>query len=470
MENEQGRFTLIFLAAPGDEDAQIELTHNWDESGYGEGRNFGHVAYEVDDVYETCRRLMDAGVTINRPPREGRMAFVRTPRRHLGRAAAERRPSAGRGALGVDGECRPLVSGAEAGLTAASPPCSAAGCPILAAPMAGAGGVELAIAAIEGGGGRLAALRDAHAGRGCAPRSPRCGAGCAGPLNLNFFCHAMPEEPDDSAWRALLQPYYERVWRRARRPATGRCGGRSTRRCAPSSRSVRPEIVSFHFGLPDETLLGARAPRRRAHPRHRHHASPKRAGSPSAASTRSSPRAAKPAAMPAASSARRRRSRWGCSPCFPRSSTRPDLPVIAAGGIADGRGIAAAFMLGAAAVQIGTAFLHSPESLIGGRHRAALTSEAAERTAFTNLFSGGLARGLPTRLADELGPVRPEAPPFPLATAALIPIARAAAARGETGFLPMWSGQAARLAEPLPARELTERLGRDALALLGRRA
>jgi lactoylglutathione lyase len=81
MDHEQGRFTLIFLAAPGDEAAQIELTHNWDvpQEGYGEGRNFGHVAYEVDDVYETCRRLMDGGVTINRPPREGRMAFVRTP-------------------------------------------------------------------------------------------------------------------------------------------------------------------------------------------------------------------------------------------------------------------------------------------------------------------------------------------------------------------------------------------------------
>jgi lactoylglutathione lyase len=79
MDNEQGRFTLIFLAAPGDEDAQIELTHNWDESGYGEGRNFGHVAYEVDDVYATCVRLREGGVTINRPPREGRMAFVRTP-------------------------------------------------------------------------------------------------------------------------------------------------------------------------------------------------------------------------------------------------------------------------------------------------------------------------------------------------------------------------------------------------------
>ena len=78
-DNEQGRFTLIFLAAPGDEDAQIELTHNWDEAGYGEGRNFGHIAYAVDDVYETCRRLMEAGVTINRPPRDGRMAFVRSP-------------------------------------------------------------------------------------------------------------------------------------------------------------------------------------------------------------------------------------------------------------------------------------------------------------------------------------------------------------------------------------------------------
>ncbi len=76
---EAGRFSLIFLAAPGDEDAQIELTHNWDEAGYGEGRNFGHVAYAVDNIYESCQRLADGGVTINRPPRDGRMAFVRSP-------------------------------------------------------------------------------------------------------------------------------------------------------------------------------------------------------------------------------------------------------------------------------------------------------------------------------------------------------------------------------------------------------
>ncbi len=79
MDNEQGRYTLIFLAAPGDEAAQLELTHNWDEKGYGEGRNFGHVAYRVENIYDTCRQLIDGGVTISRPPRDGRMAFVRTP-------------------------------------------------------------------------------------------------------------------------------------------------------------------------------------------------------------------------------------------------------------------------------------------------------------------------------------------------------------------------------------------------------
>ncbi|HET8727734.1 MAG TPA: VOC family protein [Alphaproteobacteria bacterium] len=78
-ENEKGRYTLVFLAAPGDEDAQVELTYNWDPEVYTGGRNFGHLAYEVDDIYALCRKLMDNGVTINRPPRDGRMAFVRSP-------------------------------------------------------------------------------------------------------------------------------------------------------------------------------------------------------------------------------------------------------------------------------------------------------------------------------------------------------------------------------------------------------
>jgi lactoylglutathione lyase len=79
MDNEAGRYTLIFLGVPGDEGGEVELTHNWDERGYGGGRNFGHLAYEVDDIYATCGRLMAAGVTINRPPRDGRMAFIRSP-------------------------------------------------------------------------------------------------------------------------------------------------------------------------------------------------------------------------------------------------------------------------------------------------------------------------------------------------------------------------------------------------------
>ena len=78
-DSEQGRFTLIFLAASGDEDAQVELTHNWDPEEYDEGRNFGHLAYQVDDIYALCQKLMNAGVTINRPPRDGHMAFVRSP-------------------------------------------------------------------------------------------------------------------------------------------------------------------------------------------------------------------------------------------------------------------------------------------------------------------------------------------------------------------------------------------------------
>lgn len=79
MDNDAGRFTLIFLGVPGDEGGEVELTHNWDPQSYGGGRNFGHLAYQVDDIYETCERLMDAGVAINRPPRDGRMAFVRSP-------------------------------------------------------------------------------------------------------------------------------------------------------------------------------------------------------------------------------------------------------------------------------------------------------------------------------------------------------------------------------------------------------
>jgi nitronate monooxygenase len=338
--------------------------------------------------------------------------------------------------------------------------------PILLAPMAGAGGVDLAAGAMAGGAvGALA----------CAMLSPdevrsqaaELRSRSDGPLNLNFFCHAMPAEADDGAWRALLAPWYERYG-----VAAGERSGPVRRpfdaAMAEVVEAVRPELVSFHFGLPDEALLD----RVRA------------AGAKVVANATTVEEARRlgergvDAIIAQGWEAGGHSGRFlggrpdehmGLFALLPQIADAVPLPVIAAGGIADGRGIAAALTLGAAAVQIGTAYLHCPESLIAPAHRAALESEAAERSLFTNLFSGGLARGLWTAPMSELGPVRDEAPPFPLATAALAPLARAAAERGETGFRPMWAGQSARLGRPLPALELTEALAADALARLGRR-
>ena len=340
--------------------------------------------------------------------------------------------------------------------------------PIVQAPMAGAGGVELAVAAIEGGavGSLPGAMLTPDALR---EQVAEVRDRAAGPLNLNFFCHAMPEAADDKAWRALLQPYYASHGI-ADEPADGPIRLPFDSDMCAMVEEVRPEIVSFHFGLPEDGLLD----RVRA------------AGSRVLATATTIPEARCLAElgvdaiiaqgweagghagrfMPES----RPDEQMGLFALLPQIVDATGLPVIAAGGIADARGIAAAMTLGAAAAQIGTAYLLSPESLIGGLHRTALHEEQAEHTAFTNLFSGGLARGLPTRLTDELGRVRDEAPPFPLATAALLPLAKAASARGETGFMPMWSGQAALLAPVLPARELTELLAREALALLRRTA
>jgi nitronate monooxygenase len=149
---------------------------------------------------------------------------------------------------------------------------------------------------------------------------------------------------------------------------------------------------------------------------------------------------------------------------LPQMTDAVSVPVIAAGGIGDGRGIAAALILGASAVQLGSAYLHTPEAKISSIHRGRLKEG---HTVFTNLMTGGLARGLRGRLTDELGPVREEAPPYPLASAALAPIRAAAEKQGEYGFGPMWAGQAAPLGRSLPAAELTRKLAADALAILG---
>jgi nitronate monooxygenase len=283
-----------------------------------------------------------------------------------------------------------------------------------------------------------------------------------GPLNLNFFCHTMPAGADDSAWRALLQPYYDEF---GVEPGNGGAMRLpfDAEMCAVVE-DVRPQVVSFHFGLPAPDLLD---------------------------------RVTATGAIVIGNATTIAEARWldsrgvgaiiaqgfeagghtghflGADPAeamglfalLPQIADAVSVPVIAAGGIGDGRGIAAAFTLGASAVQLGTAYLHAPETPISEAHRTRLKEG---RTLLTNLMTGGLARGIPGRLIDELGAVRSEAPTYPLASAALAPVRAAAEKRGEFGFGPMWAGQAAALGERLGAAELTRRLAADALAILSR--
>lgn len=327
---------------------------------------------------------------------------------------------------------------------------------MICAPMAGAAGVELAIAAMAGGavGSLPCAMLSGEEARAQVAEVRARGAG---PLNLNFFCHRTPGGADDAAWRALLRPYYDELG-----VEPSRAGGASRRpfdeeMCALVE-ETRPELVSFHFGLPAPALLD----------RVRKAGAKILGNATSVAEARRLAAAGVDAIIAQGWEAGGHAGRFlgapmeeqmGLIALVPQVADATGLPAIAAGGIADGRAMAAALLLGAAAVQIGTAFLHCPESLIGAAHRESLSSDAAERTRFTNLYSGGLARGLPTRLTEELGAVRGEVPPFPLGSAALSPL----------GFAPMWAGQAARLGKPLPARALAERIGGAALALLGGR-
>jgi nitronate monooxygenase len=283
-----------------------------------------------------------------------------------------------------------------------------------------------------------------------------------GPLNLNFFCHRIPEGVDDRAWHALLQPYYDEF---------GAKPGNSGALRLPFDEAmcgvveeVRPEVVSFHFGLPDDELL------RRV----------KETGTLVIGNATTLDEAlwleqrGAGAIIAQGFEAGGHTGRFlggdpaealGLFALLPQVVDSVSVPVIAAGGIADGRGIAAAFVLGASAVQLGTAYLHAPETPISDAHRSRLTDG---HTLFTNLMTGGFARGLRGRLTDELGPVRGEAPPYPLASTALAPIRAAAEAQGEYGFGPMWAGQAAPLGQALPAAELTRKLAADALAALRR--
>jgi nitronate monooxygenase len=330
--------------------------------------------------------------------------------------------------------------------------------PIIQAPMAGAGGVELCVAAIRGG-----ALGSLPCGM-LSPEQVReqvaeLRSHVSGPFNLNFFCHRMPENPDVSAWRRLLQPYYDEF-------GVSPGNGGAVRLpfdagMAAVVEEVRPPVVSFHFGLPDSELLE----RVRA------------AGTIVIGNATSVEEAlwleqrGVDAIIAQGFEAGGHTGRFldpdaepiGLIALLPRIVDAASVPVIAAGGMGDARGVAAAMMLGASAVQLGTAYLHCPEARISDAHRARLTEG---RTVLTNVMTGGLARGVHGRLVDELGPVRSEAPPYPLASAALAPIRAAAEKVGEFGFGPMWAGQGAPLGKAIPAADLTRKLAADALAIL----
>jgi nitronate monooxygenase len=281
------------------------------------------------------------------------------------------------------------------------------------------------------------------------------------PFAINFFCHTMPADRDDSAWRALLAPYYDEF---AVEPGNGEAMRLpfDAEMCA-AVEELRPPVVSFHFGLPESSLLD----------RVKATGAVIIGNATSVEEARWLDERGVDAIIAQGFEAGGHSGRFlggdaaealGLFALVPQVVDAVRVPVIAAGGIGDSRGIAAAFVLGASAVQLGSAYLHTPEARISDAHRSRL---GEGRTVFTNLMSGGLARGLHGRLIDELGPVREEAPPYPLASAALAPIRAAAEKQGEYGFGPMWAGQAAPLGQALPAAELTRELAAGALAIIG---
>lgn len=325
--------------------------------------------------------------------------------------------------------------------------------------MAGVSGTELCVAAMKGGA--LGSLPCAMLSPGQVRDQVRdVRARTDGPLNLNFFCHRMPAQADDLAWRELLRPYYDEY---EVEPANGESLRLpfDEQMCAVVN-ELKPEVVSFHFGLPDASLVDR----------------VKRAGILVIGNATTVEEAlwlqerGADAIIAQGFEAGGHTGRFlgsepsealGLFALLPQVANCMRAPVIAAGAIANGRAIAAAMILGASAVQLGTAFLHSPEVPISDVHRSGLREG---RTLFTNLMTGGLARGLRGRLIDDLGPVRTEVPPYPLASAALAPIRSAAEKQGEYGFGPMWAGQAAPLGRPLPAADLVRELASDALAIL----
>ncbi|MEO7157298.1 MAG: nitronate monooxygenase [Vicinamibacterales bacterium] len=330
--------------------------------------------------------------------------------------------------------------------------------PIIQAPMAGAQGSALAIAVSNAGG--LGSLP-------CAMLTPDAirkeltaiTAATGNPYNVNFFCHQQPQ-PDagrEDAWRTLLAPYYAELGIDPASISTGPGRVPFNSDAADVLEGFKPPVVSFHFGLPSKELVdrvkswGAKIL--------------------SSATTLDEARYLEAHGVDAVIAqgieagghrgcflATDLKTQRGTMALVWQATNAVKIPVIAAGGIADATGVAAVIALGAAGVQIGTAYLLCPEATTSAVHRAALGSNQALFTAVTNLFTGRPARGIVNRLMRDLGPLNDAAPDFPLAASAIVPLRARAEAEGLGDFSPLWAGQSGVAPSEVPAADLTSAL------------
>ena len=330
--------------------------------------------------------------------------------------------------------------------------------PVIQAPMAGVQLGALAVAVAEAGG--LGSLPCAMlTPDGIRKEMQAIRARTAKPINVNFFCHEAPapSAAREAAWRAMLAPYYKEFGIDAAKIPEGPGRAPFSAEAVEVLEEFKPPVVSFHFGLPSADLL----------------ARVRRTGAKilSSATTVEEGRWLEAQGVDAViaqgAEAGGHRGMFltadlstqiGIFALVPQLVRALKVPVIAAGGIADAKGVAAAMELGAAGVQVGTAFLLCPEATTNAVHRAALKSADATHTALTNVFTGRPARGIVNRVIRELGATNAAAPEFPLAVSAIAPLRAKAEAAGSGDFSPLWSGQNPGGCREVPAAQLFKEL------------
>lgn len=330
--------------------------------------------------------------------------------------------------------------------------------PIIQAPMAGVQDHELAVAVCNAGGlGSLpCAMLDAQ---GLERELTALTAKTSKPYNVNFFCHTPPalDSARDGKWRATLLPYFEEFDLELTTIQQGPGRAPFSAEMADILEQFKPPVVSFHFGLPEPALLkrvkawGAKV----------------LSSATTVAEAKWLEANGVDAIIAQGLEAGGHRgffleqdiaTQVGTFALLPQIVNAVSIPVIAAGGIADAKGVKAVMDLGAVAAQVGTAYLLCDEAKTSAVHRTALQSERATVTALTNLFSGGAARGIVNRVMSELAPMSASAPAFPLATAAIAPLRAAAEAQGSGDFSPLWAGQNTSGCRVISAADMTQSL------------